>query len=305
MIKITYFTPTYNRKGLLINLYESLKNQTRKDFVWLIIDDGSSDNTDKVVEEWVKENIIDIKYIYKQNGGKNTALDMAHKICETEYIMCIDSDDRLVKNCTESLYKYFDNVSEDDNLVGVVGRLSNYDGSPFNESWGKDVEKICFYDIPRKYGYSQDMTLVFKTKIIKNYKFPKFEDERFVTESVLYNQFLHDYNLLMIPEALAMAEYQADGYTSQGLNLFYKNPNGYLYALKQNAYFSIRDKESIKTIIIKCASFHAWKKALGLKEKYKNHNKIGFFYNFLGWVFKYKFIKNYKNGYAEYLKGKK
>ena len=302
MIKITYFTPTYNRKQLLGNLYESLKKQTNKEFIWLIIDDGSSDGTDKAVGEWIKENQLTIKYIYKENGGKNTALDMAHEICETEYISCIDSDDYLSDDSTEVLYKYFNRTSEDEKLAGIVARRAHYDGTPFNESWSKVPEKICFYDLPKKYGYTQDTTLIFKTEVVKNYKFPKFEEERFVTESVLYNQFLHDYDLLMIPECIYLAEYQDNGYTSQGLNLFYKNPNGYLYSLKQEVYYAIKNKQNFKTIVAKSAVFHAWKKALKLKEKYKNDNKFGFLYNFLGWLFKYKFASEYSNGYKNYIK---
>ena len=95
MKKITVFTPTYNRAGLLVQLYDSLKKQTSKDFVWLIVDDGSTDNTKDVVDGFIKENKIEIDYHYKPNGGKNTAIDLAHEICKTDFIACVDSDDFL------------------------------------------------------------------------------------------------------------------------------------------------------------------------------------------------------------------
>ena len=292
MIKLTYFTPTYNRKQLLENLYNSLKQQTNKNFEWLIIDDGSTDSTEEVVNKWITEKIINIKYVWKENGGKNSAMDMAHEICKTEYIACIDSDDYLTNDSTEILYKYLNKVSENDNLVGIVGRRAHYDGIPFNDAWSKDAEEIYFNEIQKKYGYTQDTVLIFKTNIVKNFKFPKFEGENFVTETVLYNQFMYDYKILMIPECIYLAEYQEVGYTSQGMNLFYKNPKGYLYALKQNAVISIKNKEKFKEKIYKSALFYAWKKQADIEDVAKNEYKIAFPYNFLGWLCAKTILKN-------------
>lgn len=96
---LTLFTPTYNRVGLLPRLYESLKAQTNRDFIWLIIDDGSTDATQELVDKWISQGDIEIEYHWKQNGGKHTAMNLAYKICKTKYILGIDSDNSLTMNC--------------------------------------------------------------------------------------------------------------------------------------------------------------------------------------------------------------
>jgi len=89
MKKITIFTPTYNRRNLLGRLYESLKTQTNKNFVWLIVDDGSSDNTEEIINKYKKEKVVDIQYFYKENGGKHTALDFAHAHCKQSILLAL------------------------------------------------------------------------------------------------------------------------------------------------------------------------------------------------------------------------
>lgn len=96
MKTLTVFTPAYNRAHTLPRTYESLVKQDCKDFIWLIVDDGSSDNTKELVEEWQKkENGFEIRYIYKENGGMHTAHNVAYENIDTELNVCIDSDDEL------------------------------------------------------------------------------------------------------------------------------------------------------------------------------------------------------------------
>lgn len=298
--RLTYFTPTYNRAHDLPKLYESLCNQTNKDFIWLIIDDGSKDNTRELVDGWIKENRIEIDYVCKENGGKNTAIDLSNQICKTEYVNCIDSDDFVSEDSTEVLYKYFDEVSGDDSLCGIVGRRAKYNGEPFNETFAKNKEKIYFSDLKKKYGYIQDTNLIFKISVVKKFHFPIFENEKFVTESVLYNQFMYDYKMLAIPELLYLAEYQGDGYTAQGVKLFFKNPEGYLYALKQNAFLAIRHKLSLKKKVGYTSIFYAWKKALKLKERYPKDNKLPAFYRMAGGILSVLFVGKYKKEYRKF-----
>ena len=299
--KLTYFTPTYNREDLLKILYKSLRNQTNNNFTWLIIDDGSTDNTKKIVNDFICENKIDIKYIYKDNGGKNTAIDLAHQLCETEYIACVDSDDFLSKDATNVLYSYFDKIMDSD-IVGIVGRRAHYDGVPFNNNWANEPEKIMFYDISKKYNYVEDTFLIFKTNIVKNYTFPKIEKEKFITEAVLYQQFLYDYKILMIPECLYLAEYQEIGYTSQGLSLFFKNPQGHLYNIKQNIYIGRKYKWKFSIIIYNCAKYYAWKRILKIEDKFKDNYKIKFPYNLLGLMFQFLISGKLKKQYKVFLK---
>lgn len=304
MIKITIFTPTYNRKHLLPNLFESLKKQTNKDFVWLVIDDGSSDGTAELFEEWKKQDInFQIDYVQKKNGGKHTAIEKANEVCSTDYIVCVDSDDYLTENAVEQMYKEIDIIDKMDDVCGVVTRKAKPNGEPFSINWVPNEMSLYFYELSKKYGYSTDTSLLFKTNIVNKFHFPIFKDERFVTESVYYNQFLYDYKMYASNNLYYLAEYMPDGYTAQGLNLFFKNPEGYLYALKQNAYFCIKYKTAnFKRKVVLVANFYAWKKVLGLKEKFPNDYKLPFFYKVLGKVLSFIPAKNYKAKKAEFYK---
>lgn len=300
--KLTHFTPTYNREKLLHKLYESLLNQTNKNFVWMIVDDGSVDNTKEIVEKWKKEKKINIEYFYKENGGKNSAMELAFEKCQTEYVCIVDSDDFLSNDATEVIYKYMPMC--DKSTAGMVCRRAHYDLKPFNECWGKEAEVLYFREIVEKYNYTQDTCLIFKTDIVKNYHFPKIEGERFVTESVFYNQFLHDYKLLAFPECVYLAEYQEVGYTSQGINLFFKNPKGYLFALKQNFYYDVINKKSLKTRLHGVALYYAWKNVLKIKDEFKDSYKIKFPYNFIGWCLQVLFVFDLKKKYKLFLNSK-
>lgn len=304
MIKITIFTPTYNRKHLLPNLFESLKKQTNKDFIWLVIDDGSSDGTSELFGEWKKQAVgFQIDYVQKKNGGKHTAIEKANEICGTDYIVCVDSDDYLTENAVEQMYKEIDIIDKMDDVCGVVTRKAKPNGEPFSINWVPNEMSLYFYELSKKYGYSTDTSLLFKTNIVNKFHFPIFKGERFVTESVYYNQFLYDYKMYASNNLYYLAEYMPDGYTAQGLNLFFKNPEGYLYALKQNAYFCIKYKTAnFKRKVVLVANFYAWKKVLGLKEKFPNDYKLPFFYKVLGKVLSFIPAKNYKAKKAEFYK---
>lgn len=296
--RLTYFTPTYNRAHLLPTLYESLLNQTNKDFVWLIIDDGSTDGTKELVEKWQKENLVEIQYYLKPNGGKHTAIEMANQVCTTEYINCIDSDDYITKESTEIILKYLDEVSQDDNLCGIVCEKVHSAGGSFAEKWFETPQKVYFYDLDKIVGMIPETNLIFKTAIVKNFHFPVFEGERFVTESVFYAQFMYDYKMLAIPEQFYVADYMSDGYSALGLKLFIKNPKGYLYSLKQNASMAKKNGDKFKGRLLKSVYYYNWKYTMKLKGV-KIPYKIKFPYNILGFLCSRTIKKNY---YAEQIK---
>lgn len=279
-IKLTYFTPTYNRANLLSILYQTLCKQTNKNFIWLVVDDGSTDNTKEVVEGFINENIIQIDYHYKENGGKNTAIDYSNQVCTTEYIACIDSDDYLEETTTEVLYSKFD-LCKNNEIVGLIGpRKMLNEGMDY--SWDIDNKIMYFYDLSKYIGNIPDTFLIFKTNIVKQFSFPKFKEEKFITESVLYNKFFYDYKFLVFSEKLYISEYMADGYTNQGLKLFVKNPKGYAYALKQNTSIAINKKQGFKKALKSAIYYYSWISYSKLKDKdFKDYN-INFPYNFLG-----------------------
>ena len=296
--RVSIFTPTYNRAHLLLNLYKSLLKQTNKNFIWIIVDDGSTDNTEEVVKRWKEEKKIDIEYYKKKNGGKNTAIDYAHSHCKTEYIACVDSDDYLTDNAVEVLYSHLKYATEHPNCIGLVSRKMKPNGEPFNINWCKQNQFLKFPDLSKKYGYKEDTFLIFKTDLVKKFTFPKINEERFLTESILYNQFEYDYDLYAFDDLIYIAEYMEDGYTNQGLNLFFKNPKGFLYAIKQNLYYSTKYNGGFKHNISLSASYYAWKKLNKLKDDFPNDYAIPTHYKFIGKLLSFipylKYQKKYK-----------
>ena len=121
-MKITVYTPTFNRASTLPRVYKSLINQTEKEFVWLIIDDGSIDDTEKIVSEWMKNNIIKIQYIKKRNEGKTSALNYVYNNATTKYIVGIDSDDELLENAIELILREWEIINAN-GLQDTIGSI--------------------------------------------------------------------------------------------------------------------------------------------------------------------------------------
>lgn len=121
MVKLTVFTPTYNRADLLVRGYEALKRQTSKDFLWMIVDDGSTDNTQSVVEHWMKETTeFEIRYIKKENGGLHTGYNTAIEHCDTELMVCVDSDDYMPDGAVEKILAFWKKEGSE-KYAGIVG----------------------------------------------------------------------------------------------------------------------------------------------------------------------------------------
>ena len=182
--KITIFTPTYNRKSTLPRLYQSLCRQTVSDFYWLLIDDGSTDNTGELVKGWQLEDKIQIVYFYQENSGKASAHNAAVKYTNTELFLCVDSDDYLVDNAIKRILEYWE---RDKNYTGILALKGNRDGLPVTK-WRSPMKCSTLLDATRLYGLKGDTMLVFRTELLKKYFFPVFPKERFVPESYLYDQ---------------------------------------------------------------------------------------------------------------------
>ena len=260
-MKFTIFTPTFNRKELLEKLYKSLQKQTFKDFEWLIVDDGSADGTKEKVEEFLSEKKLDIKYYFKENGGKQRAYNFATDKANGELFICLDSDDEYVENGLETILKYWKKYEKNNNIAGM-GYLSTYPnreviGSSFPE---KEMVSTQF-DIYNKYRVKGDKGLMFRTEIIKKYKFPVFDDEKFITEAVVYNRICEKYKMVYVNEKIEIKEYQEDGLTAKYNNLLLRNPKG--QALYHNEINS--QKLSFKQKVLNNAVYYKFCRAAGYK----------------------------------------
>jgi glycosyltransferase involved in cell wall biosynthesis len=228
---ITIFTPTYNRIKLLPILYQSLINQTTYDFIWLIIDDGSTDGTQDLVQSWQKEKFIQIKYIHQHNQGKASAFNHAIDQFETPLFLNVDSDDSLTPNAVEKVIGYWNKLN-DDNSTGIIAFKINQNGQKITQLKNHKVQSFSLFDGYSKYGLKGDTMLVFRKEVIKRYRFPIFPKEKFVPEAFLYDLIDQHGTLLVLRKSLLKGDYLADGYTSQIHKLIACNPNGYFSYIK-------------------------------------------------------------------------
>lgn len=215
---LTVFTPTYNRAYTLWKGYEGLKRQTSKDFKWIIVDDGSTDNTRELVSGWMNENLVPIEYYYKKNGGMHTAHNEAYRHIDTELAVCIDSDDYMTDNGVEliiSRWRKFGN----EKYAGMIG-LDVYEknGEIIGTSFPQGLHECKTYDLARKYGVFSDKKYVYRPDVIKKYlPYPEFDGERYGQVNYLYQKIDHDYDMLCSNDIYCVVEYMPDGLT---INVF-------------------------------------------------------------------------------------
>ena len=237
---ITIFTPTYNRAYILTQLYDSLCRQSCKDFLWLIVDDGSSDNTGELVGQWRSEAKIKIEYKTQANGGKMRAHNYGVRCCQTPLFVCIDSDDYVSDDFVESVVtKYWGQIKDNDKLAGIIA----YRG--FETEDHKFVPKCLFplkgtgtFEELVSRGFYGDTTLVFKTNVIRQHPVLEVEGEKFSTEAYAYDQIEQEYRYLLAEEVWTYCAYLPDGYTSVEKTLYAKNPKGWAMFFNQRAKFT-------------------------------------------------------------------
>lgn len=293
---ITVLTPTYNRAYILSKVYDSLVRQTNKQFEWLVIDDGSTDNTYEVVSKYINESKIKIKYFYKENGGKHTALNYGVKKVNTKYVIILDSDDYLKEDCIEIVLKKW-NKYDKNKKIGCLSFLKVF---PNNKVIGKTYEEseIISNHIDFRYNRSLlgDMCEVFRSSVLKKYPFPVFENEKFLSEAIVWNKIAYDYDTVYINYPIYVANYLEDGLTSNSLKLRYNNPIGALE--NANMFLDNRFKLSIRlknAILYNGFSIIAGKNFISILNKSNNKFLTLLFYpvGLIFWVWlSYKFRRS-------------
>ncbi len=230
-IKLTVFTPTYNRLEKLERCYHSLVNQTNLDFLWLIVDDGSKDETKAFVEQWIKEKKIRIEYIYQNNAGKQRAVNTGISNCKTEYFAFLDSDDYFRTNTVARIYELFPLVEEDDSLAGIVARRGNEVGVPVVQvNFIKNIDKLNMDVLYKKWGSIGETCRIYKLSILKKFLYPIIND-KFILESYMLSQIDQKYDVLFVNEVFSISKYYSDGYTLNANKLYHNNPYGYLLGI--------------------------------------------------------------------------
>lgn len=226
---ITVFTPAYNRAHTLSRTYESLLKQSCKSFKWLIVDDGSSDNTRELVSEWQgRENGFDIQYIYKENGGMHTAHNVAYENIYTELNVCIDSDDMLSENAIEKILEKWEQA-KDKGYAGIIGLDADFSGRVIGKGFPDNLLETTLVEYYAN-GGSGDKKLVYRTDIIKKYPpYPVFEGEKYVALGYKYRLIDQEYKLAVLNEVLCNVEYQEDGSSNSMMKQYINNPKGFAF----------------------------------------------------------------------------
>lgn len=248
---LTVFTPAYNRAHTLPRTYESLLTQECKDFIWLIVDDGSKDNTAELVKEWKKQdNGFEIRYIYKENGGMHTAHNTAYENIDTELNVCIDSDDRLAKDAVRKIIDKWNQVKHK-GYAGIIGLDADFDGNIIGKGFRGGLTETTVMGYYAT-GGSGDKKLVYRTDVINKYpEYPVFEGEKYVALAYKYRLIDQDYKMAVLNEVLCDVEYQIDGSSMNMLRQYLKNPKGFAFWRK----VCMQYPESNKRLFVECIHY--------------------------------------------------
>lgn len=229
MALLTVFTPTYNRAHTLGRVYESLCHQTCKDFEWLIVDDGSTDHTRALVNGWIKDNILPIRYIYKENGGLHTGYNMAYANIATELNVCIDSDDFMPDDAVEIIEREW-HTRGSEGHAGLIGLdFDSRTGKPIGGYFPEGLEECFFLDLYTRKLHIGDSKPVMRTDLMRKVA-PQigFEGEKNFNPVYMMLQVCDDYPLLVVNANLCTVEYQTDDSMSQGIfNQYFNSPRSF------------------------------------------------------------------------------
>lgn len=257
---ISVFTPTYNRGYCLGKLYQSLTRQTKKSFTWIVVDDGSSDNTQTLVEKWINEKKISIKYFRQENKGKMAAHNKGVELCKTDFFVCVDSDDYLTNEAIQTICNELKEIENEKRTSGIILRraiLEKGERLYKNFHFERDHFKTTLFNLYEKYHYIGDTVLVYKTSVLKKYPFPVLPNEKFIPESYIYNKIDDEYQMLFVNREIVICEYLEDGY-SKNINLIMKkNPNGHILVFNDisKRMKSLRKKLGYTKLVVLCLIF--------------------------------------------------
>ena len=287
MIKLTVFTPTYNRAHTLPRTYESLVKQDCKEFIWLIIDDGSTDQTEELVRKWQAEKTgFEIRYIYKSNGGMHTAHNTAYENIDTELNVCIDSDDSMAEGAVSAILNKWEEI-KGEGYAGLIGLDADGYGKVIGKGFPENLTETTLSEYYASGGRG-DKKLIYRTDIMKKYPpYPEFEGEKYVPLSYKYLLCDQEYKLAVIDCNTRSSDYQPDGSSATMWKQYLMNPNGFAVIRKLDMiYPNTNRKLFISTLHYVSCCFLAHKSILNTSPR----KWITFFLIPFGWILS-KYVK--------------
>jgi glycosyltransferase involved in cell wall biosynthesis len=259
---ITVFTPTYNRAHLLPRVYESLCKQTFRDFEWVIVDDGSVDDTKSLSLTLIPEQssptrslsrregtFFPIRYFRQENGGKHRAINRGVKEAQGELFFIVDSDDMLPPDALEIVAKAYEGIRDDCSFAGVCGLDGTFEGKVIGSGLPAEVIDDTSIAVRFKYGVTGDMKEVFRTSVLREFPFPEIDGERFCPEMLVWNRIATRYKLRYFNRVIYWAEYQADGLTAGIVKVRMNSPVATMMTYAEMTEYPVPFKVKVKAAI--------------------------------------------------------
>lgn len=223
---LTVLTPTYNRAHTLARLFRSLQNQSARNFLWMVIDDGSTDDTKQLIASIKSQADFNILYFRKENGGKHTALNFAFDRITTELTLIVDSDDMLTNDALETIETKWIQVKDNRTIAGISFLCGFSETDVIGSRFPKDDTIMNPIDVLFRYKVSGDKIVVWKSSVLTQYRFPVFPDERYQGVRSISWKIAEAYKMLYENKIICIAEYLEGGLTRLGRPLRIKCPRG-------------------------------------------------------------------------------
>lgn len=223
----TVCTPTFNRASLLPRVYRGLLDQTFTDFEWLVVDDGSTDETGEVIKKWQSEAPFRIRYIWKENGGKHSAHNASVREARGKLFVMIDSDDWMLPRALEVMESAWRQIETREDYSGICCLFQYEDGTIVGDRFPKHGMESNAIDLRFNHGISGDKMGFTKTEILRRFQFPGDLGRNLIPESLVWNRISQQYQMRCTNDVVGVKEYQLDGLTDLSVLNSYRNPSAY------------------------------------------------------------------------------
>lgn len=226
---VTIFTPTYNRAFILTSLYESLASQSLMDFEWVIVDDGSTDETEQLVSSFKNQDPpFEIRYFKQKNGGKHRAINRGVREAKGELFFIVDSDDRLTHDAIAWIDNQWTRIKEEEGWMQRFAGLSGIRITPDGKKIGSDADfgmiDANAMEIREKFHVRGDLAEVFRTDVLRNFPFPEFDDETFCPEALVWFRIAQNYQMRFVHHGIYVCDYLPDGLTAKIVLVRHRSP---------------------------------------------------------------------------------
>jgi len=224
----TVFTPTFNRAHTLHKVYNSLKKQTFKDFEWLVVDDGSVDNTKALIEYWKSEASFDIRYFYQKNSGKHVAINKGVREAKGKFFLILDSDDACAPETLERFLEHWDSIPNEErkNFSGVSVLCMDAEGKIIGNEFPQSPCDLTYLELMTRYGVVGEKWGFHRTEVLIEFPFPEIPGEKFIPEGLVWNRIGQKYKIRHVNEKLRIYEALSDGLSASSIRIRAKNPLG-------------------------------------------------------------------------------